>query len=115
MPQSEWIIVENTHEPIIDKDMFDKVQLLKDRNKNKQSKSNNYLLKGFLFCEECEHALTIYKRTETTIIKNQANENVTLRKVNNLGYKCFKVDCGNRKTCCTAKTKQRPFSAYESE
>ena len=65
VPQEQWIIVENTHEPIIDKDMFDKVQLLKDRNKNKQSKSNNYLLKGFLFCEECQHALTIYKRTET--------------------------------------------------
>ena len=26
MPQDEWIIVENTHEPIIDRDTFEKVQ-----------------------------------------------------------------------------------------
>lgn len=65
VPQSEWIIVENTHEPIIDKKTFNKVQLLKQRNKNKQSKSNNYLLRGFIFCEECKHQITICKRTET--------------------------------------------------
>lgn len=65
VPQEQWIIVENTHEPIIDKDIFDKVQILKEKNKNKQSKSNNYLLRGFLYCEECGHSLTICKRTET--------------------------------------------------
>ena len=65
VPQEQWIIVENTHEPIIDKEMFDKVQILKDKNKNKQSKSSNYLLRGFLYCEECGHSLTISKRTET--------------------------------------------------
>lgn len=64
VPKEDWIIVENTHEPIIDKDVFYKVQVLRERNKNKQLKSNNYLLKGFLFCEECGHSITINKRTE---------------------------------------------------
>lgn len=64
VPKENWIIVENTHEPIIDKEIFYKVQVLRERNKNKQLKSNNYLLKGFLFCEECGHAITISKRTE---------------------------------------------------
>lgn len=46
--------------------------------------------------ESAKQLITLFesmKVGETTIIKNQANENVTLRKVNNLGYKCFKVDC----------------------
>lgn len=64
VPKNEWIIVENTHEPIIDKELFDKVQLLIERNKNKQNNLNDYLLKGFLFCEECGHAITISRKTE---------------------------------------------------
>ena len=64
VPKDEWIVVENTHEPIIDKETFYKVQLLLDKNKNKQSNTNNYLLKGFLFCEECGHSITICKRNE---------------------------------------------------
>ena len=63
VPKEEWIVVENTHEPIIEKDVFDKVQLMLDKNKNKQNNKNNYLLKGFLFCKECGHAITITKRS----------------------------------------------------
>lgn len=64
VPKNEWIVVENTHEPIIDKETFYKVQLLIDKNKNKQVKSSNYLLKGFLYCEECGHSIGISKRNE---------------------------------------------------
>lgn len=64
VPKEQWIIVENTHEAIIDKELFDKVQLLTQINKNKQKKSNDYLLKGFLFCEECGHAITVSRKNE---------------------------------------------------
>ena len=64
VPKQDWIVVENTHEPIIDKETFYKVQLLIDKNKNKQSKTNNYLLKGFLYCKECGHSIGITKRNE---------------------------------------------------
>ena len=32
VPKDEWIIVENTHEPIIDRETFDKAQSLFKRN-----------------------------------------------------------------------------------
>lgn len=63
-PKDSWIIVENTHEPIIDKEMFDVVQQVYKKNKNLQDNSTNYLLRGFLYCEECGHSLSIAKRTE---------------------------------------------------
>lgn len=64
-PRENWIIKENTHEPIIDKELFYMVQQIRKKNKNLQKNSKNYLLKGFLFCEECGHALSIYSRSET--------------------------------------------------
>jgi len=63
-PKENWIIVENTHEPIIDKEMFDMVQSVYKKNKNLQSNSKNYLLRGFLFCEECGHALSIQTKKD---------------------------------------------------
>ena len=65
VPKDNWIIVKNTHEPIIDKEMFDVVQATYKKNKNLQKNSNNFLLKGFLFCEECGHAISISPRAET--------------------------------------------------
>ncbi len=63
-PKDSWIVIENTHEPIIDKEMFDVVQQSYKRNKNLQKNSKNYLLRGFLFCEECGHAISISTRKD---------------------------------------------------
>ena len=63
-PKDKWIIVENTHEPIIDKEMFEKVQESYKRNKNLQSNSINHLLRGFIYCEECGHAVSISSRKD---------------------------------------------------
>ena len=57
-PNSEekWIIVENTHEPIIDKKVFDSVQkMVIVQNYNRNEKKNMFLLDGLLFCYECKH------------------------------------------------------------
>lgn len=65
VPKEQWIVKENTHEPIIDKQMFEIVQATYKKNKNLQKKSKDYLLRGFLFCEECGHAISISTRSET--------------------------------------------------
>lgn len=59
VPKEEWIIVKNTHEPIIDEETFNTVQELLKKNKNEPQNKNGYLLKGFLYCKECGHTIGI--------------------------------------------------------
>ncbi len=56
---SEWVVVENTHEPIIDKETFNLVQDIYAKNRNINYKSTNLLLRGFLYCKECGHTIGI--------------------------------------------------------
>ena len=58
-PKDKWIIAENTHEPIIDKETFDLVQNIYEKNKNRNEKSHEHLLRGFIYCKECGHRLGI--------------------------------------------------------
>lgn len=58
LPKSEWIVVPNMHEPIIDEDLWNAVQtLLKSRQGNdKQFKSESKEinpLRGIVHCKEC--------------------------------------------------------------
>lgn len=58
LPKSEWIVVPNMHEPIIDEDLWNAVQnLLKSRQGNdKQFKSDTKEinpLRGIVHCKEC--------------------------------------------------------------
>ena len=62
--KEDWIIVENTHEPIIDKETFKTVGELLKKNKNKTNGKNMYLLSGFLVCKECGHAIGINKSSD---------------------------------------------------
>lgn len=57
LPEKDWIKVKNTHQPIIDKQTFETVQLLIKTNKNKTIKSHDYLLKGIMRCAECNHSI----------------------------------------------------------
>ena len=60
-----WIIVENTHEPLVDKDTFEHVNTLRKRNtRNYEVKTNREkrLLEGKLFCKECKNRLTVLYR-----------------------------------------------------
>lgn len=62
-PKEEWIIVENTHEAIIDKKVFNTVQDLLKKNKNKTN-NNIQLLSGFMICKECGHSIGINKSSD---------------------------------------------------
>ena len=59
-PQEQWNIVENTHEPIIDKQVFNKVQkMVIVQRYNRNEKKNKFLLDGLMVCYECKHKIGV--------------------------------------------------------
>lgn len=72
-PQAEWTILENHHEPIIEKELFEKVQKIRAKRKKESDKYNNgfkfvdvenNLYSGLLYCGRC--GTPMYKRKGTT-------------------------------------------------
>ena len=60
-PKDEWIIVENTHEPLIDKDTFYTVQKRIGIKKPKRQPNPDNIFRGLLFCGECGKSI-VYKK-----------------------------------------------------
>ncbi len=59
-PQEQWNIVENTHEPIIDKQVFNKAQkMVIVQRYNRNEKKHKFLLDGLLVCYECKHKIGV--------------------------------------------------------
>lgn len=58
----DWIVVEGTHEPLIDRETFDKVRRLVDSRKHTRSRTYDFLLKGLIFCHECGYPLAVLNR-----------------------------------------------------
>lgn len=59
VPKEDWIIVENTHEPIIDQDTWDKAQkLLQRRTRDLDLTTNQNIFAGFIRCGDCDAAMT---------------------------------------------------------
>lgn len=59
---SKYIIVENTHEAIIDKDTFYEVQKKIPKNVGRSEKKENHLLDGLLYCGDCGHRISVGAR-----------------------------------------------------
>lgn len=58
MPKEEWIVVENTHEPIIDKATWEKAQaLLQKRTRDLDLETNKNIFAGFVKCGDCGRAM----------------------------------------------------------
>ena len=58
VPRDEWIIVEHTHEPIIDSETFEKAQSLFARNFHSGRNTGEAdLFAGFLYCADCGKAM----------------------------------------------------------
>ncbi len=57
LPRESWIIVENTHEPIIDKHTFRLVQELQRQRTKSVYAAPNGLFSGKLFCADCEKSM----------------------------------------------------------
>ena len=61
----DYIIVENTHEAIMDRDIFNYVQTLLPKNVKRPEKKRFYLLDGLLYCGDCKHRITIRYQNKT--------------------------------------------------
>ena len=57
--KEDWVIAYNACPAIIDSDMFDLVQNIYSKSKNRTLNSRQYLFRGFLFCYECGHSISI--------------------------------------------------------
>ena len=57
--KEEHIRVENTHEAIIDKDLFEKVQCIIEKRGTNTKLKYDYLLRGLLYCYHCKRKLQI--------------------------------------------------------
>ena len=57
--EEDWIIVEGTHEPIIDKDTFERVQNLLDANYRQPTPEYQRIFKGLMYCHECGHKIGV--------------------------------------------------------
>lgn len=58
-PESDWVIVEGTHEAIIDKETFDRVQNLLNANFRQPTPEYQRIFKGVMFCYECGHLIGV--------------------------------------------------------
>lgn len=54
--KEKYIRVANTHEPIIDKDIFEIVQIIHKERAKKVVKRYDYLLRGLIYCKHCRVA-----------------------------------------------------------
>ena len=63
LPKERWIVVENTHEAIIDKDTWDKVQNILERGTRQLDLNHNiHMFAGYLRCGDCDRAMVKIKR-----------------------------------------------------
>ena len=67
---ANWVVVEGTHEPLVDMETFRKVRLLVNSRKHTRSRTYDFLLKGLIFCHECGYPLAVLNR------KNARGEDV---------------------------------------
>lgn len=70
--KSEWIVVENTHEAIITKEDFKKINSqIKERNTNTNQPKNYSIFNGILKCSDCGRAM--YKQEDFRGNRNVSN------------------------------------------
>jgi DNA invertase Pin-like site-specific DNA recombinase len=59
IPQDEWKIVYNTHEPIILQEQFDRIQTKINLNKKIRNRKFDWLLNGLVYCKECNSKMIL--------------------------------------------------------
>lgn len=59
VPKENWIVVKNTHQPIVDEETFEMVQQLqKIRTRSVGLLKENGIFSGLVFCADCKHAMS---------------------------------------------------------
>jgi DNA invertase Pin-like site-specific DNA recombinase len=85
IPQEQWIIIEDMHEPIISKELFDNVQRIRANHKARY---------------ECNADEERYKNIFSRFLRCPNDKNIICRKIDTKGDS---VDIANRKYCCSDK------------
>ena len=57
VPEEEWITVENMHEPIIDRELFERAQDMRKRDMRVQNNGSLSMWAGILKCADCGRAM----------------------------------------------------------
>ena len=65
VPEKEYIITENTHEAIIDKEDFEKVQFLLAKKSINKKVKHEYLFRGLIKCKTCHSNLEVGAKLTT--------------------------------------------------
>lgn len=89
------IIVENTHEPIIDIETFNKCQSIKDKFKNNRVRKYDDIFKGLIYCKECGSISTLKHKEKLT-------KNGNICEINS--YICSEANKGANKKCSNTKS-----------
>lgn len=96
--KEDWIIVEGTHEPIIDKGTYYMVQDLIKANFKRVSKKPPELFTGLLVCYDCKHRMsiaprnkvgkdgTVYKHAYTQCNNYRRNRNLNICSLHSTSY-----------------------------
>ena len=73
--RATWIIKENTHEPIIEKEKYDEVQKIKLGKKGTKRVKHEYLLKDLLYCGECRRKMQykVYRSKDRQKFLNESS------------------------------------------
>ena len=89
--RADWVVVPNTHEPLVDAETFHKVGQLIQSRRHTRSRKYDFLLKGLIYCHECGYPLSVLNR------KNAKGEDV-------LYFVCRTYQRFTRAGVCTSHT-----------
>lgn len=109
VPRSEWMVKENTHEALIDKDTYDIVQSMRNKSNNYDPNRRNvkYALSNLVYCKDCGSKMAIsYDKKRDRISMNCTN----YRKYSKYGI-CFSHHINYKKLENTICDKIRNLSA----
>ena len=61
-PPDKWLVMKNTHEPIVDENTFQAVALMRSNRKTNSDYKHKSPLRGLIYCHECGEPLMIINR-----------------------------------------------------
>ena len=87
--EEEWIVVENTHEPIIDKERFFKIQELRKNRKYNWNKrvEDNSIFKDLVICSNCKEPMDL-------IVTNK--KEISEIKIKKYAFRCNNCNIDNK-------------------
>ena len=58
-PEDDWVIVEGHHEPLVDKEVFDTVQHLRESRRRPVKGKDTGVISGLLYCADCNSKMAL--------------------------------------------------------